>query len=116
MSSYFKAWNTFLSGKDPDSYTPEPPPVVARTDAGKPIAQGLEAGTLTWDVMSLADYINLWSLWNTNKNVSGVFKIPPCLSGSWTSWRSITAYAEEPRGEYRGWVVRSVTMHIVNSP
>jgi len=115
MSSYFKAWNALLTTcPDPDEYAPEPPPVVGRFASAKPVAQGREQGTLVWDNITLADWIDLWDKWNTNKNSSGTFVIPPRTSGgSWTSWRSVTAYAEEPIPRYRGRIVQGATMHIV---
>jgi hypothetical protein len=115
MSSYFKAWNALLTTcPDPDGYTPEPPPVVGRFSSAKPVAQGREQGVLAWDNISLAAWIDLWDVWNTNKDSSGTFVIPPRTSGgSWTSWRSVTAYAEEPQLTYRGRVVQGCTMRLV---
>lgn len=114
-SAYFKAWNSAITASDPDSYTPEPAPVVGRMCSGKPIRQGREAGTITWTYMTLAEFIDLWDRYNTNKDSSGTFVIPPHTSGgSWTSWRSVTAYAEqEPTGDFRGRVVQNVTLKIV---
>jgi len=114
MSTYFKMYNALITGNDPDTYTPEPPPVIARMASGKPIAQGREAGTVTWAFMTIAAWIDLWDRWNTNKNSSGTFVIPGRTSGqSWTTWRSVTAYAEEPTHTATGRIYTNVSMRIV---
>jgi len=114
MSSYFKAWNSLISGPDPDSYTPEYPSTVGQMADGKPVAQGREAGTLAWNNITLASWIDLRDRYNTNKDSSGTFVIPPHASGgSWSSWRSVTAYAEHPQAVYQGEVVQQVTMRII---
>lgn len=115
MSAYFKAWNSLISAPDPDGYTPEGPRHVGTQCSGKPIVQGRERGTLTWEAMTLAHFIDLWDRYNTNKDSSGTFIIPGRTSGqSWTTWRSVTAYAiEEPKREYRGRNCLSVTWSII---
>jgi hypothetical protein len=114
MSSYFKAWNSLLTtAPDPDAYQVEPKPVAAYLDSGKPVQQGRETGMVIWPVMSLAQYHDLYNVWNTNKDTSGTFVIPPISGSSWTSWRSVTAYAEQPTVEYRGRVCQNVTMRLV---
>lgn len=113
-SAYFKVWNSAITAPDPDGYAAEPPPVVGRMGSGKPIRQGREAGTASWAYMTLAEFIDLWDRYNTNKDSSGTFVIPGRTSGqSWTVWRSVTAYAEEPTCEYRGRVCQGVSMRIV---
>lgn len=114
MSTYFKVWNSTITAADPDSYVPEPPPVVGRLTTGQPVAQGLEAGTALWTTMTIAAFIDLWDKWNAGKSTTGTFVIPGRTSGqSWTTWRSVTAYAEQPTCEYRGNQVQNVTMRIV---
>lgn len=114
MSTYFKVWNSVISAPDPDVYTPEPQPVVGRFATGKPVSQGREAGVAQWATITLAHFIDLWDRWSTNKNSSGTFVIPPRTSGgSWTSWRSTTAYAEEPQLTYQGNNVQGCSMRIV---
>lgn len=114
MSTYFKVWNATIDGPDPDSYTPEPEPLAGLMERGAPIVQGREAGTLRWAVLNINDFGDLWGKWNTSKAITGVFVIPPRTSGgSWTVWRSVTAYAEEPQCTYRGNNVADVTMRIL---
>jgi hypothetical protein len=114
MSLRFQAWGSVLTtATDPDAYAVEPKPVVAHLDSGKAVQQGREVGNLMWSMMSLGQFTDLWGRWNTNKNTSGTFVIPPRTGSSWTSWRSVTAYAEEPMVEYRGNVCTGVSMRIV---
>jgi len=114
MSTYFKAWNATISGPEPSRYTPENPPVVGRIANAKPVSQGLEAGTLTWTAMTAAQWIDLWDKWNAGKDTAGTFTLPPRTSGeTWTAWRSVTAYAEEPNYEVDGHLYFNITMRIV---
>jgi hypothetical protein len=92
----------------------ENPQVVGRFASGKPVSQGREAGVATWSVMTIAQWIDLWDKWNTDKNNSGTFVIPGRTSGqSWTTWRSVTAYAEEPTCVYQNNNVMNVALRIV---
>jgi hypothetical protein len=115
MGTYFKAWNALVDAPDPDAYIPEEGQEVGFLGNGKPIRQGFERGTIVWSVMTLAHYIDLWDAYNTDKDNSGTFIIPPHTSGgSWTSWRSVTAWAiSPPKVEYRGRVCQNVTMRIL---
>ena len=114
MSTYFKVWNATISGPEPARWIPEPPPVVGRLTTGQPVNQGLEAGTVMWPVMTYAQFIDLWDKWNAGKSTSGTFTLPPRTSGqTWTSWRSVTAYAEEPKYEVEGHLYKNITMRIV---
>lgn len=113
-SAYFKAWNSAITAPDPDGYVAEPPAVTTRMASGKPVAQGREAGTATWTFMTIAEWIDLWDRWDTNKDSSGTFIIPGRTSGqSWTAWRSVTAFAEQPTCEFRGRMCQNVAMRIV---
>ena len=115
MSTYFKAWNSTIAAADPSTYTPDPPKLVGQMCSGKPIVQGREQGTLVWDAMTLAGWIDLWDRYNTNKASSGVFVIPGRTSGqSWSTWRSTTSYVmEQPSCEYHALNVHRVSMRIV---
>jgi len=114
MSTYFKVWNATISGPEPSRYVPENPPVVGRICNGKPVAQGREAGTITWTVMTMAQFIDLWDKWDTNQDSSGTFTLPGRTSGNtWASWRSVTAYAEEPKYEVEGPLYYRISMRIV---
>lgn len=113
MASYFKAWNTLIDGPDPDRVTSEYPPTVGRFCSGQPVAQGLEVVTCEWDNITIAHWIDIRDKHNTNKSSSGTFVIPAHASGgSWTSWRSVTAYSEHPQVAYAGRVCR-VTWRLV---
>jgi len=115
MSTYFKMWNSTITAKDPATYIPEAPPMVGQMSSGKPITQGLEYGTLTWNAVTLAGWIDIRDKYNTNKDTAGTFVIPGNTAGqSWTTWRSVTAYVvEQPKCEYKEKNVFSVTMQIV---
>jgi hypothetical protein len=114
MSTYFKVWNATISAPDPETYTPENPPVVGNYANAKPVSQGRERGMATWSSMTIAEFIDLWDKWNTSKDTSGTFVIPGRTSGqSWTTWRSVTAYAEEPTCVYQNNQVMNVAMRIV---
>ena len=115
MSTYFKMWNATTTADEPSAYIPDPPRSVGLQCSGKSITQGLEKGTIVWDAMTLAAWIDIRDKYNTNKDSSGTFVIPAYTSGgSWTSWRSVTAYAlEQPDCEYRDRNVYRVTMRIV---
>ena len=111
---YFKMWNALTTAPDPEVYIPEWPAVVGQMCSGKPITQGLERGSVVWTAMTIAEYIALKAAYDTNKDTSGTFVIPPSATGSWTSWRSVTAYvAGAPTGEWRGRVVQNVTVQLV---
>jgi hypothetical protein len=114
MSTYFKVWNSTISGPEPSHYSPEPPVTVGQYATGKPVAQGREAGTFSWVIMSIAEWVDLWDRYNTNKNSSGTFTFPPQTSGeNWTSWRSETAYAEEPVCEIDGPNAHNVSLRVI---
>jgi len=114
MSSYFQAWGSVLTTcPDPATYTPVPPPVVGRLASAKPVAQGYEQGDLTWNALTVAEYADLWGRWNTNKDTSSTFQIPNRAGSGPTSFRSVVAYAEEPRGTWGQTLRMGVSMHIV---
>jgi len=114
MSTYFQAWDGTLSTcPDPSTWTPENAPVVARFASGKPVAQGLYGGVLSWSALTPAEYDNLWDIWNTNKDSSGTFTIPDRSGTLPTSFRSVVAYAEEPSGMWGTRIRSDVTMRIV---
>lgn len=115
MSTYFKVWNATIAADEPSGYIPDAADMVGQFCDGQPVLQGLEQGTIVWDAMTLASWIDLWDRWNTNKNTSGTFIIPGRTSGqSWTTWRSVTAYVMgEPEMEYRERNCYRVTMRIV---
>lgn len=114
MSTYFKMYNATTDAPDPERYVPEPHRIVAHDTVGVPFRGQCERGVVNWSVMTIAHWIDLWDKWNAGKNGSGTFVIPGRTSGeSWTTWRSVTAWAEEPRCEYAGNNVHNVTMKIV---
>jgi hypothetical protein len=96
---------------DPTSYQPDGTAERDTYTDGAPLLQGMESGTLVWAAMSQSNFASLWSAWSTNKGnlVSGA--IPP-TTGSLSSYRSVTAYFHEPRGEARGGVRFNVTMRV----
>jgi hypothetical protein len=114
MSTYFKAWGTALSTcPDPTTWMPVPRPSVAYMANAKPVAQGYEQGDLTWSAITPADYADLWGRWNTNKDSSGSFDIPNRAGTTPQSFRTVTAYAEDPRGQWGANIRSNVTMHII---
>ena len=112
MSTYFQMWGSTITAKDPDSYTKTEGVPIGKFSQGLPVIQGREMGTLTWVVMSLTDYHDLYSRWNTNKASSGTFTVPPHSGDSWTSWRNVTAFCDPPVAEYRGNQVHNVSITI----
>lgn len=116
MSTYFEGWGSTIAAPDPDSYTPDPPVVTGYFADGRPISQGVESGVVYWSVMTIAHWIDLWDKWDAGKAGEGDFKVPGRTSGdSWTSWRSLTAQAEEPTCEYAGNQVTNVRMRLIES-
>ena len=114
MSTYFKMWGSLIEAKDPDSYVKVESVPIGKFSQGLPVIQGRESGTVVWAVMSLADYHDLYARWNTNKQTSGSFTVPPHSGDSWTSWRNIYGWCNPPTAEYRSNQVHnvSVTIHI----
>ena len=110
MSTYFKMWNSLIEARDPDGYAKTEAVPIGRFSNGLPVIQGRESGTLTWTVMSLADYHDLYDRWNSNKTTRGSFVLPPAYH--WTSWRTVVAYCDPPMCEYRGNQVHNVTITI----
>ena len=105
MSTHFKMWNSLIDAPDPDDYRllESVPGSVGKFSNGFPVIQGREGGELVWGVMTIADYHDIYSRWNTNKATRGTFVVPPHTTGNdWDTWRSVTAYCDPPTCEYRG--------------
>jgi len=117
VATYCKLWNTLIEAPDPDAYIKTEGVPVGKFSQGLPVIQGREMGTLTWSVMRLSDYHDLYALWNTNKASSGSFVVPPHSGDDWDTWRTITAFCDPPTCEYRGNQVFnvSITLHVGTS-
>jgi hypothetical protein len=114
MSTYFKAWGTTMGTcPDPSFWTPENAPVVGRFCNGKPVTQGLAAGVLEWTALTPNEFADIWGRWNTNKNTAGSFDIPDRAGAAATSFRGVTAWAEEPSSRWGQTIRQNVTMRIV---
>ena len=103
---------TFTGLDDPHDYTPYRIPERGQfLGNGKPIRQGYESGTFSWPAgMNTAQYNELRSRWEANKNTltSGAV---PAISGY--GWRAVSAWWHEPI--YTGMdgpIVHGVTMGV----
>ena len=118
MSTYFEMFGSTIDAPDPDSYTKmeaDPGP-VGRFSNGQPVIQGRESGVVTWNVMSLSDYHDLYDVWDTDKDNYGDFVVPPHSGDDWDTWRTVSAYCEPPTCEYRGNQVHNVRLVIREAP
>lgn len=112
MSTYFQAWGSTVGCHDPATYTPENKPIVGKFCSAQPVRQGLEGGTYTWNAMTIAEYEALWDRWYANQSVSGSFKVPDRSGSTPETWRTVTAFGDEPSGTFVSRTRQNVTMHI----
>ena len=113
MSTYFEAWGSTLSVcPDPARYMPENAPVVGKLSDGQPVAQGREGGVYSWTYLTTQEYEDLWDTWNTSGTINGNFKIPDRSGSTPETWRTVSAWADEPIGEFARRGRENVTMHI----
>lgn len=121
----FRAYGYSAASVDPDEYVPEKVPAIghfARTASlvpSRPVKlSGLEKGTVIWRGITLADYIYIYDLWDSEKNGYGNFNIPPQADSpaAWATWRTVRAYGLQPTVVFRGANVHDVSWRIIIVP
>ena len=114
MSTYFQVNGAPLSVcPDPDGYQDRGIAVVGKFVNGGVIRQGRGGGTYRWRVLTQAEYADLYSTWDANKDGRAACTFPPTSGASLTEWQAGYANLYEPlRGRIEDGLCFDVRMDI----
>ena len=103
---------TFTTTPDPFAFEHDGFEEIGNYVDGAPLLQGKENGTLVWNVLSHAEFIQLYARWATNKGTAVSGKIPQVATGTLGTYDSITAFFHEPTARVEGKLWRNVRMRV----
>ena len=110
----FSLNGTLSTCPDPAAYELEGTGEVGADVSGAPFLQGRESGTLVWDALTHAEFIELYAAWNTNKGSKVAGAIPQISTGSLGTYDSVTCYFHEPTARVSGKLWQNVRLRVTD--